>query len=177
MKPQLSIRTEGLPEIEDAERKKFAESVIRSLLRYDRDYELVGDYIAQRCAAANRSYINMFFVIADCLYDYYELSDRHFELLALAVGHLERLYRAQIESLPAAAAEEKTRVQMELSDYLDKVALIFQTAADRTGDGSSRRDYERAAHEYSAKADGWRGALETNYLEKMHRLCTATWEI
>ena len=166
MKPILSIKAEKLDKIKDTEHREFVESHIDSFVDYERDQELYGGDIARRCDGLSRSYVYILFVMVDCLYESYDLSERHFELLNIAAIHLERLYREQMATL--ATEPEQTEVKMILGDYLDKVALIFQTASDKAGSRAHRERYGRKAQEYSARADNARDLAQAkSHIAKM----------
>ena len=65
----------------------------------------------------------MLLKVLDYLYQYYDFSERHFELLELAAGNLERLHQEGLTSLMTET--ERIKSQTDLADYLDKVALIL----------------------------------------------------
>lgn len=171
MKLILSIEPENISKINDIKQRKFVEFFISSISRYHRNYQLNKGVIPYESIAANQSYIDTLFILTDLLYQYYELSQRHFELLELAAINLKRLYEAQILSLPSENKTKKTEIKEELIDYLDKVALIFQTASDTTENKLDRKTYEAKAKEYGKQADSYRDPSQiTNHLKKMQTL-------
>jgi len=121
----------------------------------------------------HKSYIDSLFEIIDFLYQRYELGKVYFETLGYAATRLEQLSLAQIKD---SSAEEAHKIKESLADYLDKAAMIFQTAADKTERETAtdtefyRGVYNAKAREYSAKADSYRGTLRFNYTEKMRDL-------
>src|SRR3989339_147717 len=149
---------------------KLIEGCLHSLCRYNKNYELFnGDYIASFSIGCSQNYINAFFWIVDYLYQYYEFSQRHFELLNLAAIYVERLSKREIDTLLTDTAKEAAR--SELGDYLDKVTLIFQTAADKAADERLRETYAIKAQKYSRKADTVRGVVVAlNHNEKIFAL-------
>ena len=109
------------------------------------------DYYMYKYVLFHQRYINALFTSVDCLYKYYELSQKHFELLNFAAEYLEKLCngKASCSSKP----EEIEQAKKELGDYLDKVTMIFQTAADKAEDPHFRESYAAMAQKYSEKAD------------------------
>ena len=130
MKPILDIQTSKLDEITEAEQKERMASYVNSLCRYDTNYKSRIGYMVGKSVGLNQVYINNFYWSVTYLYQYYEFSQRHFELLNIAAKHVERLSQGKIDLL--SADEEKEKARSELGDDLDKVTLIFQTAADKT---------------------------------------------
>jgi len=166
MKPILDIQKEKLFEIKDDEQIELLEGCLNSLYNYYQSYKLLGDRIIRLSVGSNKDYINAFFWVVDYLYQYYEFSQRHFELLNLAATNLERLSQEKIAAL--SIDEEKEASRSELGDYLDKVTLIFQTAADKTNDIERARFYAVTAEDYSKRADTARGVVSTqSYNEKI----------
>ena len=166
MKPILDIQKEKLFEIKDDEQIELLEGCLNSLYNYYQSYKLLGDRIIRLSVGSNKDYINAFFWVVDYLYQYYEFSQRHFELLDLAAINLERLSQGKIAAL--STDEEKEASRSELGDYLDKVTLIFQTAADKTNDIERARFYAVTAEDYSKRADTARGVVSTqSYNEKI----------
>jgi len=166
MKPILDIQKEKLFEIKDDEQIELLEGCLNSLYNYYQSYKLLGDRIIRLSVGSNKDYINAFFWVVDYLYQYYEFSQRHFELLNLAATNLERLSQEKIAAL--SIDEEKEASRSELGDYLDKVTLIFQTAADKTKDTERALFYAATAEDYSKRADTARGVVVAlNHNEKI----------
>src|SRR3989339_869375 len=149
-KIELSIHKKDFPEIKNAGRKVFIELFIRILSDYDRDVPFLGGTFLREHLVANQNYVDIFFILITYLSKHYKLHQRYFDLLNLAASHLERLYQEKIDALPTE--EEKRTVHQELVGYLNKVAFIFQTAADNTEDRRGEI-YAVKAQEYSEKAD------------------------
>lgn len=225
MKPILSIETKTLPEMlrmeqkeyteKEYKEKKYIENRVDSLCDFNNDYILLRGIIPYESILVNQHYIDTLFIVLDYLYQYYDFSPRHFELLELAAGNLERLHQEQLAKLRPKAPKstvgnllnklalifrvppqsqkagneiprdddqqlgdesgqvdtvkiEEDQIKTDLSDYLDKVALIFQTASDKAESESEREHYGIKAKEYSAKADKARGITSTkSHIEKM----------
>ena len=155
MKPILDIQTSKLDEITEAEQKERMASYVNSLCRYDTNYKSRIGYMVGKSVGLNQVYINNFYWSVTYLYQYYEFSQRHFELLNIAAEHVEHLSQGEIDLL--SADEEKEKARSELGDDLDKVTLIFQTAADKTEDRERAPFYAAMARKYSEKADAARG--------------------
>jgi len=163
MKPILDIQREELFEIKDDEQIEMMKHCLKPLRKYDNDCKK-DDYRACTFIDANRGYINMFFWVVDYLYQYYEFSQRHFALLDLAATHLESLSKKN----RLLTETEQAEARSELGDYLDKVTLIFQTAADKAADKRLRKTYAAKAQEYSRKADAAHHVVSTqSYNEKI----------
>jgi hypothetical protein len=171
MKKFLSKVVESFAEIKEFPQKEIIDGNAFEVFHYGFD---VGDEpFANRFIEPHQWYINNLFEMVDYIYGYYELGNIYFERLEYAVVHLERLSLAQIKDSPV---EEAHKVKESLADYLDKAAMIFQTAADKT-ERETKTDtefyqgvYNAKAREYSAKADSYRGILRFNYTEKMRDL-------
>src|SRR3989339_709745 len=166
MRSILSINNGKLSKIKAAEQRTFMESCVNSLCRYAEDCQSRIGHILIKSSGNNKSYINMFFWVVDYLYQYYEFDLKFFRLLNLAATNLERLSQEKIAAL--SIDEEKEASRSELGDYLDKVTLIFQTAADKTNDTGHDRFYAATAEDYSRRADSARGVASTqSYTEKI----------
>lgn len=125
---------------------------------------------------ANRYYINECFLIIDSLYTpYYEPDKYYFELLDCAASKLIILIEEQIKKLSTdeSKTEEIANLKTELTDSLDKVTMIFQTAADKTEQPLYQEIWAIKAQEYSSKADGICGRLTLVYEQKMRDLYNA----
>ena len=170
MKTIILPETKELFEIIDAAQKDYMESLIKPLQRYHKDFISSSyDYIVtiQDLIIVHKHYINMFFKAIDYLYQYHhEFDPIFFDLLNFAATNLERLSQEKIAAL--SIDEEKEASRSELGDYLDKVTLIFQTAADKTNDTGHDRFYAATAEDYSRRADSARGVASTqSYTEKI----------
>jgi len=171
MKKFLSQVVESFAEIEGSYQKTVINGSAFEVCHYGFD---IGDEpFANKFIEPHQRYINNLFEMIDYLYEYYEPGNVYFEWLEYAIVHLERLSLAQIKDSPA---EEAHKIKESLADYLDKAAMIFQTAADKTERETAtdtefyRGVYNAKAREYSAKADSYRGTLRFNYTEKMRDL-------
>src|SRR3989339_1207735 len=166
MRSILSINNGKLSKIKAAEQRTFMESCVNSLCRYAEDCQSRIGHILIKSSGNNKSYINMFFWVVDYLYQYYEFDLKFFRLLNLAATNLERLSQEKIAAL--SIDEEKEASRSELGDYLDKVTLIFQTAADKTKDTERALFYAATAEDYSRRADTARGVVVAlNHNEKI----------
>ena len=170
MKTIILPETKELFEIIDAAQKDYMESLIKPLQRYHKDFISSSyDYIVtiQDLIIVHKHYINMFFKAIDYLYQYHhEFDPIFFDLLNFAATNLERLSQEKIAAL--SIDEEKEASRSELGDYLDKVTLIFQTAADKAADKRLRKTYAAKAQEYSRKADAAHHVVSTqSYNEKI----------
>ena len=148
--------------------KEYIISLMGILRIFDKDYTDLKGFSAQKTIAFNTNYIDHLFIIVPYLYQYYEISQRHFDLLDRAAINIENLYRGRISNL--FTAPEKIAMELELSDYLNKIALIFQTAADKTENVERSKTYRVKAEEYSNKADAWRRVGHKEHLTKMQIL-------
>lgn len=102
---------------------------------------------------------------------YYELGKIYFELLNLAATQLEKLSREQIAKL--SDGEEIAKVNNSLGEYLDKVAMVFQAAADNTEGELYQKTYSLEAENYSQQADAVRGIFRIQtHTQKMFALYT-----
>jgi|SRR3989339_833249 len=168
MKPSLTIYEESLSEIKNTERKAFIEFYVSILHSYHKIVEL-GVYSS---LLADQNYVHFLFKLIDFLSFHYELSQRYFDLLDLAASHLERLYQEKISAL--TTEEEKTAVNKERSDYLNQIAFIFWTTADKTENAMRCEVCDKMAQEYSAKADRLQNSASPAegrmYVQKMLRL-------
>src|SRR3989339_1512550 len=170
MKTIILPETKELFEIIDAAQKDYMESLIKPLQRYHKDFISSSyDYIVtiQDLIIVHKHYINMFFKAIDYLYQYHhEFDPIFFDLLNFAATNLERLSQEKIAAL--SIDEEKEASRSELGDYLDKVTLIFQTAADKTKDTERALFYAATAEDYSKRADTARGVVVAlNHNEKI----------
>ena len=130
----------------------------------------------------NQSYVDSLLQLIGYLYNYYEVDQKHFELLNYALGNLERLHEEQIKSLPSSKHDELTK----FSAYLNKGALIFEIASDRmeipdepeSGKQQGalyRQTYITLSQEYSKKADELLGIKQgKTQAAKMLALCEKT---
>lgn len=166
MKEILSVETRHYPRIEVAWLRDVLEisAVSMSMYAYDYNRGFVDKYVL-----SPQIYISALFRSVDNLYKHYELSQKHFELLDFAASHLEQLCNGKIPCL--SEPDEIDRARTELGDYLDKVTMIFQTAADKTENSHYRKFCSDMAQKYSKKADEVRGMFSfRSYEEKMQAL-------
>ena len=181
MKRLLSIEENDFAEI-SKEKDRVLVKLYNYMLIYKRDCGMRKTHsISFEYAELNQSYINSLFKLIGYLYNYYEVSSKHFELLSYAATNLERLYATQINDLPL---EMKLKKIEELSCYLNKVALIFEIASDRmeipdepeSGKQQGalyRQTYITLSQEYSKKADELLGITwnKKHHIDKMLFLC------
>ena len=181
MKELLSIEENGFTKIDKQENRSLIKLYGCRLLIYKKNCETRKKHsISFKYVESNQSYIDSLFKLIGYLYNYYEISTKHFELLNYAACNLERLYTAQINDLPL---EIKTKKLEELSSYLNKVALIFEIATDRMEISSKtetdkkqgeryRQTYATLAQAYSKKADELLGIeQDKTHAAKMLSLC------
>jgi hypothetical protein len=187
MKPELLIEEEKFAEIEDPKERKDIQTETRILYQFYFDIKYNEGSIAKKNIVSNELYIRAFFKLVDYLYQYYQLSDQHFELLKLAADNLLRLYPEKILGLPDGDKKSKSKI---FSERLDQVALIFQAGADQVERQDKREEqrlkkmYHDKSVKYSIEADQIRGvdiSSFINYLkqhkEKMARLYEQEGEI
>lgn len=169
MKPLLNIVKE-FPEITNCGRRRCCEEIADFLHFYASNHKIFGT-----SESANRHYINNCFLIADFLYEYYELDKYYFELLDYAASKLIVLIEDQIKKLSTdeSKTEEMVALKTALANSLDKVTMIFQTAADKTEQPLYQEIWTIKAHEYSGKADKIQGRLTVVYEYKMRDLYAA----
>src|SRR3989339_609894 len=153
----ILLETKKLFEIIDVAQRNYMEFLITSLQEFQKNFSYVRNIDIARKSTI--FYINSFFKAADYLYQYYEFSQRYFELLDLAAINLALLSQEKIAAL--STDTEKEAARSELGDYLDKVTLIFQTAVDKAGDEDCVRFCTDKARKYSAGADAAHGLAVT----------------
>jgi len=167
-KQALSVETREYTQIANVGRRQNLEIGIDTILQYafavNHHLGLVEKYNVY-----NQVYINVLFGRINSLYEVYEPEKQHFELLDTAAINLDRLYGEKLAALSAVADIDQTKT--ELADYLDKVTMIFQTAADKTEDKEIRNFCAAKAKQYSDKADRLRGrTFSMNYTAKLQAL-------
>jgi hypothetical protein len=171
MKPTLSIDKSKFPEIQDPDQRECVELNAGLAFSYHNDYLLNDGATSRESITTNQLYIKELFIIAHYCYcsQDYELSQRHFDLLNIAATYLVQLCQKKIDSL--TTAEEQNEIRRKLAEYLDKVTLIFQTAADKTENEILQKVYGAKAQDYSAKADKVRGITQRKLqIKKMQDL-------
>jgi len=184
MKTLLSVEEDNFAEIDKEKDRSLIKLYNYSLIYSGDCYEMRNKHsISFKYVELNQSYINSLFKLIGYLYNYYEVSSKHFELLSYAATNLERLYATQINDLPL---EMKLKKIEELSCYLNKVALIFEIASDRmeipdepeSGKQQGalyRQTYITLSQEYSKKADELLGIKQgKTQAAKMLALCEKT---
>lgn len=129
---------------------------VAHLCSYESELKLVGSS-AELAIQVYKSYINSFFLLVDLYFKYYEVGSQYFVLLEAAINGIVK----------SSEAIKKSAIQAELSKYYGKVAIIFKTAADNTGESYYKVAYETKASTYCELS--YKGSNETTkpYLEKI----------
>ena len=175
MKPLLVITEQTFDMVIDSDYQRKQEMIY--LARQFNAYHVIHHLIVDgslRSTASNVLYIISFFKAVSYLLQYYEFSQRHFDLLDYAAMQLIKLYQADI--LKAAGAETTAEqsvheLKSELADYLYMTAMTFQTVADKTENKHLVFVYRLKAEEYCQKADALLEiATPQDYLVKMQQL-------
>lgn len=168
MKP-FFILNKKLPEISDIGQRRCIEVLVDLLHSFNLPYYF------DKCDTFGIGYIQTFLKVIGTLSQYYELDKRHFELLDYAASKLIILIEERIKKLSTdeSKTEEIANLKTELTDSLDKVTMIFQTAADKTEQPLYQEIWAIKAQEYSSKADGICGRLTLVYEQKMRDLYNA----
>lgn len=152
MKTILLIGIETLSNISDTARREDIEFRIRSWINdYNNNCKLYKEIYTSKHTEPNEIYIDTLLELVDYLYGYYEIDQKFFELLNTAAINLIHLYTEQIKK--SSDEVVKTEKQIILADYLNKTAMIFQTASDKAESSGYPELYEIKAKEYSEIAD------------------------
>ena len=174
MKPILPITEEIFDIVSDdnLQRKKKMLFMAQEFSIYNIQYPSIIKGILS-CITINTLYILSFFKVVSYLYEYYEFSQKHFDLLNYAATHLVELYSVEMQKTCGTEKAEQNvyELKAKLADYLYMTAMTFQTAADKTENTELALIYRAKAEEYCQKADALLGiAAPQDYLVKMQQL-------
>lgn len=159
-KPVLKPEMRELSAIKDSTQKVNANGCYEFVFDYGeycRDPISKKVILSSRGLPADRNFIGELFRLVGYLYNHYELSREYFDLLDCAAQNLERCYGGEIRRFSADVGKTQ-EVRAKMAEYLNKVALIFDIAANRLdatmeGGLALKATYELKAQIYSEKAD------------------------